>query len=128
MLPKRFLNSYRLEAPNYAVVPIACNLQLSDTRSIPAEALKVFDKFGIDFRKESELYTTHPPKGYGGWFHFCGSVESAEDDLLNIGPTYKIWFHAHVALVPKAFEGVKVGQLEFLVDDVGIDDSTASET
>lgn len=46
--------------------------------------MELFEKLGIDYRKEGEVWEASP-KGamirfYSGWFHFIGAIEQYRDD------------------------------------------------
>ncbi len=90
-----------------------------------AEVLDILDRLGVDHRKEAEIYYGGPIGGgrhvYGGWFHFVGSVESGEDawapgGMLRVehcDDSFEIGFSRSLALVPDAFRGGPLVQLEF---------------
>ena len=94
----------------------------------PPEALAIFERLGIDPRKESEIWHTHRDESglhhYGGFFHFVGSIESGEDakrmvnrvgtfKLEPIGEHFEYGFTSDAALIPASFAGKEVAQLEF---------------
>ena len=94
----------------------------------PPEVLAIFDRVGIDPRKESEIWHTHRDESglhhYGGFFHFVGSIESGKDakrmvngvgifELESIGENFKYGFTSDAALTPESFVGKEVARLEF---------------
>jgi len=92
------------------------NFVLQRVKVHPPEAVEIFRTLGIDFRKESEIWTV--AHSYGGWFHFIGKIVSGEEKIVPISPTYKLKFNSHVGLLPKEFGIEIVTQLEFYVDYV----------
>lgn len=104
------------------------NFAAARERAYPPEALAVFERLGIDRRKESEIWHTHRDESgmhhYGGFFHFVGSVESGEDvaPMVNgvgtykfesVGKNFEFGFTSGAALIPESFTGREVAQLEF---------------
>lgn len=59
------------------------NFAAARDKVYPMEVLSLFDKIGIDYRKESEVYHLNKIKPgwhcYGGWFHFVGRLEYTDD-------------------------------------------------
>ena len=97
-------------------------------RAYPPEALAIFDRLGIDYRKESEIWHTHRDESglhhYGGFFHFVGSIQGGEDakrmvnevgtfELESVGESFEFGFTSDAALIPESFAGKGVAQLEF---------------
>src|SRR5436190_2868859 len=122
----------------FSLVPIGspescgCNDCLNFTaardRAYPSAALAIFNQLGIDSQKESEIWHTHRDETglhhYGGFFHFIGTIESGRDvmvkmnsystyDFEMIGEHFEWGLRAETALVPEAFAGGPVTQLEF---------------
>src|SRR4051812_22566967 len=62
-------------------------LNFIETRAhvYPPEVLRLFDRLGIDFRKEVEVYQlARLDSGlqlYGGFFHFVGSIDTGADAI-----------------------------------------------
>ncbi len=97
-------------------------------RAYPPDALAIFERLGINPRKESEIWHTHRDESglhhYGGFFHFVGSIENGGDakrmvngagtfDLAPIGENFEFGFTSDAALIPESFAGKEVAQLEF---------------
>ena len=51
---------------------------------------------------------------HGGWLHFVGELEAEIDNIERIGERFLFWLIRHTALVPAAFRGQPVVQLEFV--------------
>jgi hypothetical protein len=84
--------------------------------------LSLFEKLGIDPRREAEVYEMGPVESgfhlYGGWFHFVGRVMADPEslgkfDLESGDGTFKLFFHDKAALVAECFQGLPLVQLEF---------------
>ncbi len=96
----------------------------------PEQALELFAKMSIDPNREAEIYhNARLPSGlhfYGGWFHFVGKPASASDyksnsdfnsaEFVSISEHFQIAVTSNVQLVPPAFDGLPLLQLEFLVE------------
>jgi hypothetical protein len=105
------------------------NFAEARTRIYPADVTRLFDVLGIASNREAEVYHTHrvePGKHhYGGWFHFVGRIASGSDaakpigtnlwtpDLEKADAEFQLGFTKRLALVPDAFKGHTVVQLEF---------------
>ena len=104
------------------------NFAAARDRAYPSAALAIFNQLGIDSHKESEIWHTHRDETglhhYGGFFHFIGTIESGRDvmvkmngystyDFEMIGEHFEWGLRAETALVPEAFTGGPVTQLEF---------------
>jgi len=85
----------------------------------PDEVLKVFEKLGIDYRKDSEFSQTHRTKTglqhYMGSFHFVGRVECIDEDesgLRSINDNFS-WAFENDKGTPhdKAFNGQQLGEI-----------------
>lgn len=75
---------------------------------------------GIDFTKEAEVYElTRLAPGlrlYGGWFHFVGRLEEETGEgakPAGVSEPFSISVHDKPVLVPEAFQGVPLLQLDF---------------
>jgi hypothetical protein len=91
----------------------------------PPEALSLFDRLGIDPRKEAEIWECcrldSGLRCYGGFFHFVGSIEVGADAMrpggaLELEPLTKhfSWgLTSNVSLVRPPFAGLPLVQLEF---------------
>jgi hypothetical protein len=104
------------------------NFAAARDRAYSSAALAIFNQLGIDSQKESEIWHTHRDETglhhYGGFFHFLGTIESGRDvmvkmngystyDFEMIGEHFEWGLRAETALVPEAFAGGPVTQLEF---------------
>jgi hypothetical protein len=95
----------------------------------PPEIRAAFERLGIDYRKESEIWHTHRDESglhhYGGFFHFVGSLQSGKDaeellgsgigtfDLEQMGQYFSFGFTSKAQLVPDSFKGSQPTQFEF---------------
>jgi hypothetical protein len=89
------------------------------------EVLDLLDRLGIDECKEAEICEyTRLESGrhlYGGFFHFVGSMEQGADairldggvDFEPLAEHFAVGFTCQVSLVPPAFAGLPLVQLEF---------------
>jgi hypothetical protein len=98
-------------------------------RVYPAEVLALFDKLGISFSREAEVYHMARLQSgkhlYGGWFHFVGTILSGADaakqvaenvwrpDLENVTDDFSLGFRSCAELLRKPFEGKPIVQVEF---------------
>lgn len=101
-------------------------------RVYPAEVLVLFDKLGILFSREAEVYHMARLQSgkhlYGGWFHLVGSILSgagaakqvAENvwrpDLEKVTEYFRIGFSSRTQLLRKPFEEKTIVQVEFTVN------------
>jgi hypothetical protein len=99
--------------------------------AFPPAARRVLDQLGVDYSKRAEVYSTGRVDSglhqYGGWFHFVGAIESGADawrqfdkeaksftgELAQFADHFEIGFTSRIALLPDAFHGKSVVQLEF---------------
>ncbi len=86
---------------------------------IPAEFRELLELLGIPLDREREVYHNcrldSGLHSYAGWYHFIGQVLTGEQEdaaLVAFG-SFSIFFHSSPALLPKAFAGLAVVQLEF---------------
>lgn len=89
----------------------------------PPDFLALLRRLGIPAAHEAHVYSLGPYEAgryaYGGWFHFVGAIEHDPLNLGNLIPVdtegqgFNFWFHDRAALVPDAFRGLPVVQLEF---------------
>jgi len=107
------------------------NFAAAFERAFPRKARDVLDELGIDHSKPAEVYTTGRVDSglhqYGGWFHFVGRIESGADawrqidkegksftgELKPFADHFEIGFTSRIALLPEAFHGKPVVQVEF---------------
>jgi hypothetical protein len=98
-------------------------------RVYPAEVLAFFEKLGIPFDREAEVYHMARMESgkhfYGGWFHFVGSILSGADaakrvaenvwrpDLEKVTEDFSLGFSSRAELLRKSFEGKPIVQVEF---------------
>jgi hypothetical protein len=82
----------------------------------------LLDRLGIPLDREREVYHNcrldSGLHSYGAWYHFVGSVLSGERDCapnVEFGPI-SVYFHARPALLPEAFAGLPVVQLEVVAE------------
>ncbi len=92
----------------------------------PSDALALFDRLGIDFRKEAEIWECGPLDSglhlYGGFFHLVGVIESGADafrsdgaeDLEPLTERFSLGFTSDVSLIRPPFVGQPLVQLEFM--------------
>ncbi len=85
----------------------------------PPAIKEFFDQFGIDPRKEGEVYEYHNDGesiyNYAGFFHFLGRIIQAPTEAnlyFNILDSFKVNFNTENALVPESFPKPLV-QLDF---------------
>ena len=122
------VSSRPLGSPETCGCSDCLNFAAARGRAYPSEVLAIFEKLGIDSHKESEIWHyCREDSGlhhYGGFFHFVGAIENGKDakqmvnghvtfDLEQIGDDFEFGLTSNVALVPKAFAGAHVVQLEF---------------
>ena len=96
------------------------------------QALYLFAKLGINADRESEIYhngrLSSSLHSYGGWFHFVGKflpgASNQQDknenihtfEFVSLSEYFQIAVTSHVVLVPEAFKGLPLLQLEFLAE------------
>ncbi len=87
-------------------------------RLLPGSFRRLLDQLGIPCDREAEVY--HNARlgsgrhSYGAWYHFIGRVQFGEREdspPLVFGP-FVVHFHSRPALLPEAFAGQPVVQLE----------------
>ena len=98
-------------------------------RVYPGEVLALFEKLGISFEREVEVYHMARMESgkhfYGGWFHFVGRILSGGDavkhvaenvwqpDLEGVTEDFSLGFRSRAELLRKPFEGKTIVQVEF---------------
>lgn len=101
-------------------------------QAYPDDVQRVLEGLGVEPGKESEIYECCPlPDGrfnYGGFYHVVGCIEGERGDgypldplsgtlaLERISECFSAGFSTGQALVPEAFDGLPVVQLEFFTD------------
>ena len=99
------------------------NFRLARAESFPTEFLALFDKLGIDPRKDAEVYhnaRVAPGRhDYGGWYHFVGTLDQTGDfSPVDLGGGFTVWMcHASAPRLP-SLDGMGVVQLEFHAEAV----------
>jgi hypothetical protein len=85
---------------------------------LPQGFRALLDRLGIQFDREAEVYHNARLESglryYGGWYHFVGRVLFGERECspnVAFGPL-AVFFHSQPALLPEAFAGQPVVQLE----------------
>jgi len=134
--PEATCRCYTEIAERYSCDCAPCrNFAALGLAAFPAKAHEILNELGIDFYKPAEIYhISRLKKGlqlYGGWYHCVGHIESGSDawqpaagaaaaarDLYSLHPEaltehFSIGCTSRVALVPKAFAGYPVIQIEF---------------
>lgn len=95
------------------------NFAVARERAFPKKALQLFEKLGIDYKKEAEVYYKAPLEPglhlYGGWFNFVGGVEQGEEDLYQVAAGCQLEITSDPALIPSVFANQPVVQIEFNV-------------
>lgn len=100
------------------------NFVASRDTAYPEAILSLFTQLGIDPRHEAEIYHMGRLGSgkhlYGGWFHFVGAIAS---EAGAVGPfdmeqgddaAFRIFFANKASMLPDAFVGQPVVQLEFV--------------
>jgi hypothetical protein len=108
------------------------NFVASRKKIYPEEVLILYDRLGVDFRKEVEVYHDGVSETglhfYSGWFHFVGHLESPSSKVLlaeysdaqvynleleEVGQQFRIGFTENGGLCWKEFEEQPLVQIEF---------------
>jgi hypothetical protein len=108
------------------------NFVASRKKMYPEEVLILFDRLGVDFRKEVEVYDDGISETglhfYSGWFHCVGYLESPssqvmlaeysdtlvyELELEEVGQQFRIGFTENGGFYWTEFEGKPLVQIEF---------------
>jgi hypothetical protein len=99
------------------------NFRLARATIFPQPFLALLDRFGIDPRKDGEVYHLGPVgtgrHAYGGWYHFVGTLgETSEEEAVDFGDGFTAWLCLASAPRLASFEELQVVQLEISVDCV----------
>ena len=108
------------------------NFAAARYQTYPEQALDLFAKLGINANREAEIYhngqLASGLHSYGGWFHFVGKFLPETSDqqdenegkqafeFVSLSEHFQIAVTSHVVLVPSAFKGLPLVQLEFLAE------------
>ena len=115
-------------ADSPATGPEACgwdpcrNWAESRERLLPEDFLRLLDRLGIPPDREAEVYHNARLESglhsYGAWYHFVGKVLSGERECSPnvVFGSFSVFFHSQPLLLPKAFAGQVVVQLEVEVE------------
>ena len=84
----------------------------------PAQARRLLDALGIDYRKEAEAYHLCRERDgahrYGGWFHFVGRLTATDDfPRVQITPTLSMFLRKSSAPALAALKGAPLVEVEF---------------
>jgi hypothetical protein len=102
-------------------------------RFLPTEFLELLHQLGIPLDREAEVYHNGRLKSglhsYGAWYHFVGRIlvggrEGASDAVY--GPL-SVYFHSSPQLLPEAFVGQPVVQLEVVAEIPWLSDIPESD-
>lgn len=91
-------------------------------RLLPEEFRELLDELGIPFDREAEVYHNcrldSGLHSYGAWYHFVGRVLYGEREGLPHVPfgSFSVHYHSRPVLVPEAFAGQPVVQLEVIAE------------
>jgi len=115
-------------ARSLATGPEACgcepcrNWAATRERLLPPEFRRLLDQLGVPFNREAEVYhmcrLESELHSYGAWYHFVGRVMFGERECsphVAFGP-FSVFFHSRPALLPEAFAGRPVVQLEVVAE------------
>jgi len=99
------------------------NFTLARAEVFPASFLTLLDQLGIDPRKDGEAYhiaRLSPGRhGYGGWFHFVGTLhETGDFPPIYLNKDFYVWMSSASAPRLASLENLSVVQLEFHTDSV----------
>lgn len=99
------------------------------SQAYPSEVLDLFDRLGVDPRKEAESYQTHREQSgrhfYGWWLHFVGRIVAGRDvkvpadentsrlELASLTDDHAIGFTEQIQLAKEPFGGASLVQIEF---------------
>jgi hypothetical protein len=104
------------------------NLVLARDHAYPPEAREIFDKLGIDYRKEAETWQWNRLDSglhyYGGFYHFVGSILTGAEGVQwkdgtgtfhfeKVGEYFEFGFTREQDLLEEPFKGQPIVQLEF---------------
>jgi hypothetical protein len=91
-------------------------------RVLPEAFRRLLEQLGIPWHREAEVYHNCRMESglhsYGAWYHFVGRVLFGEQECsphVAFGP-FSVYFHSRPVLVPEAFRGHPVVQLEVIAE------------
>jgi hypothetical protein len=91
-------------------------------RLLPEEFRRLLGRLGIPVDREAEVYHNGRLESglhsYGAWYHFVGNVLFGEQECSpNVAfGALAVFFHSKPALLPEAFAGQSVVQLEVVAE------------
>jgi hypothetical protein len=99
------------------------NFVLARTKVFPAPFLIFLDQLGIDPSKDGEVYHVRrisPGRhGYGGWYHFVGSLDETGDfPPVHFDEGFSVWMCGASAPRLISLNDLPVVQLEFSAESV----------
>lgn len=109
--------AYRLFVPHVCDCAGCRNFYAARDRFFRKSSIDLFARLGIDVNKEAEIYDIGPIPSepgyvrYGGWFHLVGEIVNSGAPV-EIESGLIVWFSSKLALVPQAFAGLRLVQLE----------------
>lgn len=126
---RRTFSEIHLGSPEACGCGSCLNFVANRDKAYPSETLFIFERLGIDFRKESEIWHSYRDESglhhYNGFFHFVGFIESGKNvaiqvvngysdyDFESVGEYFRYGFTSDAQLIPECFTGEQVTQLEF---------------
>jgi hypothetical protein len=94
------------------------NWAASRAKLLPEEFRGLLDRLGIPFDREAEVFHNCRLESglhsYGSWYHFIGRVLLGERECSRdlVYGAFSVHFHSRPGLLPEAFAGQPVVQLE----------------
>jgi hypothetical protein len=91
-------------------------------RLLPADFRALLNRLGVPFNHEAEVYHNCRLESglhsYGAWYHFVGRILSGEKPCSpNVAfGSWSVYFHSKPKLLPEAFAGQPVVQLEVVAE------------
>jgi hypothetical protein len=86
----------------------------------PVEVLHLFDKLGINYKREAEVYhMARLDSGlhlYGGWLHFIGRILKQPDAPEKLNDHFTVDFLEQKALAAEAFGNQPLVQIELTME------------
>jgi hypothetical protein len=86
--------------------------------AFPDVFLAFLAQLGVGPAMETEVYHTHEIQpnlhNYGGWFHAIAKIHSGGSDYQELTPEFSVRVSVRRHVLPEAFEGYEVIQIDFL--------------